>query len=235
MPTLREIVEKSDTRSGRAFDLSIQTLIVFSLVSFSIETLPNIPAPARPWLHGFEIFCVVVFTIEYILRAALARPHRRYILSFFGIIDLAAILPFYLASGFDLRSIRAFRLLRLFRIFKLARYSRAVRRFHCALIIAREELVLYFVASMILLYLASVGIYYCEHEAQPEAFSSVFDGIWWAIVTLTTVGYGDVYPITAGGRIFTFVVLVIGLGIVAVPAGLVASALGKARELEERK
>jgi voltage-gated potassium channel len=158
-----------------------------------------------------------------------------FVTSFFSIVDLAAILPFYLASGIDLRSIRAFRLLRVFRILKLTRYSKAMRRFHVALNLAREELVLFLALSGVLLYLTAVGIYYFENAAQPEAFKSVFHSLWWAVVTLTTVGYGDMYPVTAGGRAFTFVVLVIGLGLVAVPAGLVASALSAARKMEDEE
>ena len=98
---------------------------------------------------------------------------------------------------------------------------------------SREEFVLFGVFAIILLYLSSVGIYYCEHEAQPKAFASIFHCLWWSVCTLTTVGYGDVYPVTAGGRLFTFLVLAIGLGVVAVPTGLVASALSKSREMEQ--
>jgi voltage-gated potassium channel len=233
MPTLKQVIEQSDTRLGRAFDLFIQALIVLSLISFSIETLPNLSESAQLWLRGFEIFSVIVFSIEYLLRVYVATPRRAYIFSFFGIVDVVAILPFYIGTGVDLRSIRTFRLLRLFRIFKLARYSAAVRRFHLALNIAKEEIVLFLGATLILLYLAAVGIYYFESDAQPEQFGSVFHSLWWAVATLTTVGYGDVYPVTVGGRIFTFFVLLIGLGVISVPAGLVASALAKARELEE--
>lgn len=233
MPTLKEVIEQSDTRLGRIFDLFIQTLIVLSLISFSIETLPKLSESAIAWLRGFEMFSVVVFTIEYFLRVYVATPRRRYIFSFFGIVDILAILPFYIGTTVDLRSIRAFRLLRLFRIFKLARYSAAVRRFHLALKIAKEEIVLFLGATLILLYLAAVGIYYFESDAQPEQFGSVFHCLWWAVATLTTVGYGDVYPITVGGRIFTFLILLIGLGVISVPAGLVASALAKARQLED--
>jgi voltage-gated potassium channel len=148
---------------------------------------------------------------------------------------LLAILPFYFSLGIDLRSIRAFRLLRLFRIFKLARYSMAVRRFHRAFAIAREELVLFGTAALIVLYLSAVGIYYFENAVQPEKFSSVFASLWWAICTLTTVGYGDIYPITTGGRVFTFFVVIVGIGLVAVPSGLLASALSKAREEDKEK
>ena len=232
MPTIRQIVEESDTWAGRAFDLTIQGLIVFSLITFSLETLPGLTEQQRQWLHWAEVATVAVFSAEYLLRAWVARPTRAYVLSFWGLVDLLAILPFYLSLGIDLRSLRTLRLLRLFRILKLARYNAALRRFHRALVIAREELVLFLGASSVLLYLAAVGIYYFEHEAQPEAFASVFHALWWAVATLTTVGYGDVYPVTAGGKVFTSVILFIGLGIVAVPAGIVASALSKAREEE---
>jgi len=231
---LKQIVETTDTIGGRLFDYSVQLLIVLSLVSFSIETLPDIPDGLRDFLSAFEVFCILIFSGEYLLRFAVASNRRAFVTSFFGIVDLAAILPFYLASGLDLRAIRAFRLLRLFRIFKLARYSKAARRFHVAFKLAREELVLFLSLSGILLYLAAVGIYYFENEVQPDAFKSVFHSLWWAVVTLTTVGYGDMYPITLGGRIFTFIVLVIGLGLVSVPAGLIASSLSAARDMEDK-
>ena len=215
------------------FDVSIQCLIVISLITFSIETLPNLSPSFRWWLYAIEVVTVAIFTIEYILRLTLADRKREFAFSFFGIIDLLSILPFYISTGVDLRSIRAFRLLRLFRAFKLVRYSKAIQRFHRALLIAREELILYFIVTVMLVYLAAVGIYYCETDAQPEKFTSVFHSLWWAVATLTTVGYGDVYPITAGGKIFTFLMLLVGLGIVSVPAGIVSSALQAARELED--
>ena len=99
---------------------------------------------------------------------------------------------------------------------------------------AKEEVMIFFLATLILLYFSAVGIYYFEHEAQPDHFQSIFHSLWWAVATLTTVGYGDVYPVTAGGKLFTFLILMCGLGIVAVPAGLVAAALSKVRDEEER-
>jgi len=172
---------------------------------------------------------VVLFTLEYLIRIYVADSKTGYILSFYGLVDLVAIVPFYISSGIDLRSLRIFRMLRLFRLMKLFRYSKAIRRFSRAFSIAKEEIVLFGVVTIMLLYLSAVGIYYFENEAQPEAFKSIFHSLWWAVATLTTVGYGDIYPITIGGRIFTFFILMIGLGIVAVPAGLLASALSKAR------
>jgi len=233
MPTLKDIVERDDIRTGRIFDLSVQLLIVLSLVAYSLETLPDVPDQARRTLWYFEVVSVIVFTIEYVLRVAVARPKRKYIFSFLGLVDLIAILPFYFGLVVDLRSVRVLRMLRLFRIFKLVRYNSAVRRFHRALLIAKEELVLFLTVTVILLYLAAVGIYHFEHHAQPEAFASVFHSLWWSIITLTTVGYGDVYPITLGGRVFTFFLLIIGLGVVSVPAGLLASSLNKARQVED--
>jgi len=233
MDKLKQIIEKTDTMRGKVFDLSIQLLIVLSLISFSIETLPNITERTKTLLSSFEVFSVAVFTIEYLLRVIVATNKRAFLFSFFGIVDLCSILPFYLATGLDLRSVRSLRFLRLVRIFKLARYSAAVRRIHRAFNIAKEELALFLFAMGIILFLAGVGIYYFENPAQPEAFCSVFHSLWWAVATLTTVGYGDIYPITVGGKIFTFFILILGLGVVSVPAGMVASALSKARELDE--
>jgi voltage-gated potassium channel len=233
MATLKRIVEQNDTKGGRIFDIAIQFLIVVSLVTFSIETLPGLSEPARLLLRYIEVFTVSVFTAEYLLRVYVAERKLSFIFSFFGLVDLLAILPFYVTTGLDLRSIRAIRLFRLFRALKVVRYSRAIRRFHRALLIAKEEIILFTLVAALLLYLSAVGIYYCENKAQPEEFSSVFHSLWWSVCTLTTVGYGDVYPITTGGKIFTFFVLATGLGIISVPAGLVASALSKAREMEE--
>jgi len=231
--SLRNYLVITRDENGRVsfgrFDHVIQFLIIVSLVDFAFETLPDLSPRSRQILHGIEVFTIIVFTIEWILRAVLSRPSKSYIFSFFGFIDLIAVLPFYVTSGIDLRSVRALRLLRLL---KLARYSKAMQRYHRAFLIAKEELILFGFTALILFYLASVGIYYFEHEAQPEAFKSVFHSFWWATTTLTTVGYGDAYPITIGGKIFTFFVLMIGLGFVAVPTGLFASALSTARKEE---
>ena len=232
---LYNIIEDNTTKRGRIFDFFIQSLIILSLVGFAIETLPDLSAQARDLLYGFEVFCVVVFTIEYGLRIYVARNPWKYIFSFYGIIDLLAILPFYLATTLDFRALRSLRILRLFRAFKLVRYNLALKRFHIAAKLVREELVLFFVISLIAIYLTAAGIYFFENQAQPDSFSSIFHSFWWAVVTLTTVGYGDVYPITLGGRVFTFFVLIIGVGVVTIPAGLVASALSRARQMQEEE
>jgi voltage-gated potassium channel len=186
-------------------------------------------------LNFINLFCVSVFSIEYVLRIYVSKNPLKYILSFYGIVDLLAILPFYLRMAIDLRMLRAFRVFRVFRALKLVRYNRALRRFHIAGGIIKEELVLFFITTSILIFISASGIYFFENATQPELFKSIFHSLWWAIVTLTTVGYGDVFPITAGGKIFTFFVLIIGVGVVTVPAGLVASALSKARVIEQNE
>jgi voltage-gated potassium channel len=225
--SLKEIITNIESKKGRRFDVFIQCLIILSLIAFSVETLPNLSNRNIKILNYFEFFCVFVFTIEYILRIMYSKKSWKYIFSFYGIIDLLAILPFYLSFGLDLRSVRIFRIFRVFRILKLTRYNKAMGRFKRAASHAKEEIILFMIITSILIYLSAIGIYFFEHEAQPDKFSSVFHSLWWSIVTLTTVGYGDVYPITAGGKIFTFFILIVGIGVVTVPAGLVASALTK--------
>lgn len=222
--------DASPEKWSRIVSLSIQFLIVVSLIAFSIETLPDLTENTKYWLKIIEIFCVVIFTVEYLLRIYVANKKLKFIFSFFGLVDLMAILPFYLSFGVDLRSLRTLRFVRLFRVFKLVRYNRAIRHFTNAIKTAKEEILLFLFITLILIYLSAVGIYYFENEAQPEHFSSIFSSLWWAIVTLTTVGYGDIYPITVGGRVFTFFILLIGLGIVAIPTGIISSALTKTVE-----
>ena len=230
---IRNIVEDNTSREGKFFDYFIQILILSSLAAFAIETLPNNSTQTIKLLKGFEVICVAIFTIEYGLRIYVAKKPLKYIFSFYGIIDFLAIFPFYLRTAYDLRALRAFRVFRIFRALKLVRYNKALNRFHIAAGIVKEEIVLFLIVTSIFIFLASTGIFYFENEAQPEIFSSVIHSGWWAVVTLTTVGYGDVYPITVGGKIFTFFILLIGVGIVTIPAGLVASALSKAREIEK--
>ena len=233
MTLLKQIVEETDTRMGKVFDLTIQILIVVSAVSFAIETLPGLSSTTIRLLAISEAVIIGVFTAEYLLRLYFSQKKLSFVFSFYGLIDLAAVLPFYLALGLDLRSLRIFRLARLAILLKIFRFSKAARRFQLAFKLVKEELLVFGLFSLALIYLSAVGIYHFEHEAQPEVFVSVFDGIWWATVTLTTVGYGDVVPITTGGKVFTFFVFIVGLSMIAVPSGLVASALSKVRELEK--
>ena len=233
MTSLKQIVEETDTRMGKIFDLTIQILIVASAVSFAIETLPGLSSTTARLLAISEALIIGLFTVEYLLRFYSSQKKLSFVFSFYGLIDLAAVLPFYLAVGLDLRSLRIFRLARLAILLKLFRFSKAARRFQLAFKLVREEILVFGLFSLALIYLSAVGIYHFEHEAQPGVFVSVFDGIWWATVTLTTVGYGDVVPITTGGKVFTFFVFIVGSSMIAVPSGLVASALSKVRELEK--
>ena len=217
---------------GRSVVLLLYGLIGLSTISIGIYTLPDLPPWVSALLSVGEAVTVVVFTVEYVLRLAVSPKPLAYMRSFFGIVDLLAILPFYLSLGIDLRALRAFRLLRLLRLFKIARYNNALRRLARAIHMVREELIVFVCFSLFTLYLCGIGIYYFEHAAQPKAFASVVDGMWWATVTLTTVGYGDIYPITAGGRMFTVLVLFVALGAIAIPTGLISAALTRIRELE---
>lgn len=230
---LRSIVDDRTTKWGRIFDYTVQILIFISLAAYAISTLPNNSPRVNFILERIEYLAVTVFSIEYILRIYVAKKPWKYIFSFYGLIDFIAIVPFYITASTHLMSLRALRIFRIFRAFKLVRYNKALNRFTVAAKIVKEEIILFLMVTSIFLFLASAGIYYFENEAQPEAFSSIFASAWWAIVTLTTVGYGDVYPVTTFGKMFTFFILMIGVGIVTIPAGLVASALTKAREMEE--
>jgi voltage-gated potassium channel len=232
MVAIKKIIERSDTKAGKIFDLFIQVMILISLVCFSIETIPDISDVTRDVLKKIEVTAITLFTLEYIARILVASKKTDFIFSFFGIIDFLTIVPFYLSTGLDLRSLRIFRLLRLVHVLKFARYSNAVRRFHRAFLIAKEELTLFFFSALMIIYLAGAGIYFFENPVQPDVFSSIFSSLWWAVATLTTVGYGDIYPITAGGKLFTFFILMIGLGVISMPAGIMASALSKAREMD---
>lgn len=232
---VRRIVEGNDPQFGHKFDVLVQIVILISIITFSIETIPDLDPEFREFLESTEDVILIFFTIEYILRILVAKKKLSFIFSFYGIIDLLAILPFYLPLGIDLRTLRTLRFLRIFMMIKLTKYNAAARRFAAALQIAREEIIMFLFVSATMIFLSAVGIYYFENEAQPEAFKSVFHSLWWSVITLTTVGYGDVYPITVGGRVFTFFILLIGVGIISVPAGLIAAALNQARRQEEEQ
>ena len=232
---LRSIVEDNTTTRGKIFDYTIDVLIILSIIAFSIETFPDNSEETKELLHRFDILCFFVFSIEYVLRIYVAKKKSKYLFSFYGIIDFLAIAPFFLSSFLDLRFLRAFRILKIFRSLQLKKFNLAIKRIEIASKLIKEELTLFFIVIFILIFTVSSGIYYFENEAQPETFKSVFHSMWWAVVTLATVGYGDVVPITLGGRIFTIIVLILGLLIVTVPAGLSATSLIKAREIQEEE
>ena len=231
MVAITNMVQKNDSPVGRIFDACIMVLIIISLLTFSFETMKGLPPIWRTILRFTEITISILFTIEYALRIITAEKKSGYIFSFYGIIDFLAIAPFYLIFlGFDLYVIRA---LRVLRILKLTRYSMAMATLAKAMRVAKGEVIVFLVASFVLLYLSGVGVYLFEHQVQPENFQSVFDGLWWAVASLTTVGYGDIYPVTPGGKIFTFMVLICGLLIVSAPSGIIAAALTEVRQDED--
>jgi voltage-gated potassium channel len=217
---------------GAVFSGIIQFLIVTSAVTFVLETEPDL----KQYKHYFDILdwtFLLLFAMEYTLRIYTALKRRAFIFSFFGIVDLLAILPaIVLIPGF--RVLRILRVLRVFRIFKATRFILAVDRMIDALSEVRRELFALVILSLMFVYLAACGIYYFERDAQPEDFGSISDAMWWAIVTLTTIGYGDVYPITPVGKTFTALVALVGVGLIAIPSGLLASVLTQARVEEEQ-
>ena len=212
-------------------DILIQILIMVCIVQASLETMPSLRDKYKNVWEFSEKFFIIVFSIEYLLRIYIADKKIKFIFSFYGLIDLVAILPSILAFSFlDSRFLRSIRLLRILRIFKLARYLKALNRLQNSLKDIKEEVALFFVLSMLLLYVSASGIYYFEYDAQPEIFKSIPHSLWWAVSTLTTVGYGDIYPVTIGGKVFTFFIMMLGIGIISVPSGLFASSFSKNRK-----
>lgn len=227
------IIKRMLASSG--FNGMIIGAILLSVVGISVETLPNLSSTFIKTLYFIEVITVGLFTFEYVMRFVNAENKLRFIFSFSSLIDLLAILPFFLAMALDLRFLRLLRILRLLRMLKLVRYSAAIGRFINALRLAKDELVVFCIASAIAMYIGALGIYHFEHTAQPDVYRSVFDALWWSIATATTVGYGEIYPITAGGRLFTTGFLLLSLGLVAVPTGIIASALSSVRHQSGKK
>lgn len=226
---LRTIVE------GTLFTGIIQFLILVSAIVFLIES-DREHLEADPYQTHFvvlDVIFLVLFSIEYILRVYIEPKKRDFVLSFYGIVDLLAILPsLVLVPGF--RVLRILRFLRVFRLFKATRFILAVDRLTAALHQIYQEIVALIILSLMLVYLSACGIHFFEREVQPEKFGSILDSMWWAVVTLTTVGYGDAFPVTAGGKVFTAFVTLIGVGLIAIPSGLLASALTEARVEREQ-
>jgi len=198
-----------------------------SIICLSLETIPELQEHKKLFVV-LEKSLAVMFILEYFLRIYVDNERLKFIFSFYGLVDLVSILPSIATFGIlDLRFLRAFRFLRAIRIFKLARYSVAMDRLKSAVLEVKNEMIVFFVLTLIVLYIAAAGIYFFENAAQPEQFKSIFHSLWWAVATLTTVGYGDVYPVTVGGRIFTFLILIAGIGVFSVPSALLASAFSK--------
>ena len=239
-----EILEKAAAgdRTSRTFDLFIMSLIVLNVLMVIVETVPWVAERYGTILAWFEIASVAVFTAEYLLRiwSITSDPARRrpirgriaFALTPLALVDLIAILPFYLPMlvAIDLRFVRAIRLLRMFRLFKMGRYVRSLRLLARILREKKEELYIVVFVLLIMLVLTSSLMYYVEHEAQPEAFSSIPASMWWGVVTLTTVGYGDMFPITPLGKLLGVVIAVLGIGMFALPAGILSSGFVDALE-----
>ena len=160
---MRIIIEETETTSGKLFNLAIQFLVLCSVISFSLETLPNLHPSMIVILNRVEVFIILIFSVEYLARIWVSKNSLKYVFSFYGIIDLLSILPFYLALAVDLRILRIFRFLRLFRILKIAKFIRAIDRFYEALKIAKEEIFLFLFATALVIYLSAAGIYFFEN------------------------------------------------------------------------
>ena len=223
---------------------ALLALIAVNVVIVILETVETVQRWWAPWLRIVEIVSVAVFTVEYALRLwtapetpKYAHPVRgrvKWALSPMALIDLLAVLPFYLMlTSVDLRVLRILRLLRLFRLAKLARYATALRTLGRAVRSEKENLLSALTILGLVLVIAASLMYYAEREAQPERYSSIPAAMWWAIVTLTTVGYGDAYPVTAIGKVIGGAVAVIGIGSFAIPTAILGAAF--LRELEGRK
>ncbi|MCU0459639.1 MAG: ion transporter [Bacteroidales bacterium] len=220
-----EIIFEADTREGKAFDVTIIGLILLSVLLVLFDSIAQVRERFGQAIHIIEWFITGIFLIEYILRIWVLEKPVRYIFSFYGIIDLMAILPNFLglilAGGQSLMVIRAVRLLRVFRIFKLSRYTLAGRTLARALYRSREKIFM-FISTIITLVVIFGTIMYLI-EGEENGFTSIPVSIYWAVVTLTTVGYGDISPVTGLGQFLASIVMIMGYAIIAVPTGIVTS------------
>ena len=242
-----EIVEPTPEgdRPSHVFDIVLITLITLNLLAIALETISPLGEQASGFFLVFEIVSVAIFTAEYLVRVwactenpVYAHPVKgrlRFAVQPLVLMDLVAIVPFYipLVLTFDLRFVRSLRLLRVFRLVKITRYSESVGIIGTVLRSRRDALLSTLFVTFILLFMASVLMYLAERDAQPEGFSSIPAAMWWGMVTLTTVGYGDLAPATALGRILGAVVALFGIGLFALPAGILGSAF--VDELEARR
>lgn len=238
------------TKGKRGFPLMVNLFIVglialnsLAIVLHSIPEIRDHPALARFFID-FEIFSVIVFTIEYGLRVWACVESVEYqdpvwgrikfVFSAWALVDLLAIFPFYLTLfTTDFGLLRILRLLRVVRLYRLTKYSRALNMIQRAIEYTKEELILSYAFLLFAMLIASSLIYYIEHPAQPEAFSSIPAAMWWGVVTMTTLGYGDVYPVTALGKLFGGFIAILGVALFSLPTGILAS--GFIKQINERK
>ena len=238
-----EIPKDGDVPS-QVFDVFIVSLICLNVLAIVLESFQGIRSQFEPVLKAFEVFSVIIFTVEYVLRiwtADLKFPDRKpamarikYAFSPMALVDLFAILPFYLPMfiKMDLRFIRILRLLRILRLFKIQRYSKSLNIIGKVIRDKRQELLITLFVTGLLILIASTLMYYIENEVQPDKFGNIVESFWWAVATLTTVGYGDVYPLTGWGRLLSGVIALLGIGLVALPTGIISS--GFVQELHNK-
>lgn len=230
---LFEVIFHSDTRPGRAFDLTLLVLILASVAAVSLETVEWFRERHGEALRVWEWAVTLVFTVEYLLRMTCVSRPKHYVFSFYGIVDLLSILPSYLslvvAGTHYLLVVRILRLLRIFRILKLTRFLSESSTLSSALFASRHKIAVFLYA--VLLSVTIIGAVMYVVEGPPSGFTSIPTSIYWAIVTLTTVGYGDISPATPFGQFLASLVMILGYGIIAVPTGIVTSELAAARNL----
>lgn len=223
---LHEIMDRarSDDTPSLVFDVTILSLILVNTAAVILETVPSLYLRYDALFVSIEAIITIIFTAEYLLRFW-AVGRLRYIFTPLAMVDLLAILPFYLPLFFPVEAglLRSVRLFRLFRVFKAARYTQATNTFTAVLKLRREELFISFVVMVLMLLFASAALYLVESEAQPDAFASIPHAAWWAVSTLTTVGYGDVVPITPFGKFLGALIALAGVGIFALPSAIMAS------------
>ena len=241
-----EILElsKDNDNTSKYFDYFISILIGLNVVAIVLETEKSLYEGYQTYFLYFEIFSIAIFTAEYLLRfwsCVSADDYRKpilgrikYLFTPMAVIDLVAIAPFYLT--FIVADTRVLRILRFLRLFRTAKHFRHSKTFHIIVNTIdrkKSELLSSLVLMLSLLLICSTGVYFVENEAQPEKFSSILASMWWAVATLTTVGYGDIYPITILGKILGAISAIFGIGLFALPAGLLASGFSDASEEEQ--
>ena len=226
---LYEIIFEADTKKGKVFDVVLLFVILLSIALVMLESVPSIRSEFGNTLHMMEWGITIIFSIEYILRILIVRKPVGYIFSFYGVIDFLSVLPTYLSlfiiGSHSLLVIRVLRLLRVFRILKLTRYTNAGRTLARAMWASREKISVFIFFVITLVVIIGTVMYLTEGEA--HGFTSIPRSIYWAIVTLTTVGYGDISPQTSLGQFLASIVMIIGYAIIAVPTGIVTAEIIK--------
>ena len=209
-------------------DSFIYVLILLSTLAIILESDQELSKTYHRLFQNFEVISVFIFSIEYIYRTLLnfrRNQNFKYNFSFYGLIDLIAVLPFFLpmAFAFDSRSLRILRLIRALRVLKVSQHSKAVKHLLQVFKQIKAELILTFFLSLILIVFSGIVVFYAENPSQPDVFNNIGNSIWWALATLTTVGYGDIYPITILGKIIASFVAIVGIGLIAIPTGLISA------------